>query len=395
MVENLWIVMAVGFGIFLFVYTTQYIFDAMKTTGKLDTSEKRLELKGWFDKVWRQGVRVIIVGFLIGALGMGGTTALRTITSITITPVMYIGAELSMAATGVVDAATCVPVEMGGGANDILNPVLTPFMCVMGNLSSVMLAGAAGGFALMNYSWLGLGGGVFTWLAGLGAVLLFLIIGFDLFFQVLSVIFKLIFLIIFLPLFLAAAAFEPVWKAASGLVNKAINMLVNSAVKIIAITLKILIMYAVVAFAADQFFPGPIDGYSSIMPPLLGSDTSRMNAESLSVMNAFRECESVSLTDGAMDVSAFQECFAVQRAIVEAEYPGAFDFMDDGWDFIMMVIGLFFLYFYIVSPKIDKLLAGKGSEDFDYGTWIKNIGKTAWAKPQEWLSGLAKKLGKS
>lgn len=395
MVENLWIVMAIGFGLFLFIYTTQYIFDAMKTTGKLDTSEKKLELKGWFDKVWRQGARVMIVGVLMGALGMGGTTALRTITNITITPVMFIGTELSMAATGVADAATCAPTEILSGANDILNPVLAPFMCVMGNLNSVMLAGAAGGFALMNYSWLGLGGGVFTWVAGLGAVLLFLIIGFNLFFQILSVVFKLIFLIIFLPLFLAAAAFEPVWKAASGLVDKAINMLVRSAVKIVAITLKILIIYAIVAFAADQFFPGPIDGYSAIMPPLLGTDTSRMNSESLSVMNAFHECESVALVDGAMDADAFQDCFATQQAIVEAQYPGAFDFMDDGWDFIMMVIGIFFLYFYVISPKIDKLLGGNGSEEFDFGTWVKDLGKKVWSAPQNWVSGVIEKLGKS
>lgn len=395
LVKNLWIVMAVGFGIFLFVYTAQYMFDAMKTTAKLDTAAKKLELKGWFDKVWHQGVRVMIVGVLMGALGMGGTTALRTIAGITITPVMFIGAELSMAATGVVNSATCMPTDILAGANDILSPILTPFMCVVGNLSSVMLAGAAGGFSLMNYSWMGLGGGVFTWLAGLGTVLLFLIIGFDLFFQILSVIFKLVFLIIFMPLFLAAAAFEPVWRAAAGLVDGAIKMLVGSAVKIIAITLKILILYAVVAFAADEFFPGPVDGYSSIMPPLLGVDTVHMDSESLSVMNAFRECESVALVDGMMDANAFKECFITQHAIVEAAYPGAFDFMDDGWDFVMLVIGIFFLYFYIVSPKIDKVLGGGGSEEFDYGNWVKNLGKKAWQAPQEWISGVAQKLGKS
>lgn len=394
-VKNLWIVMAVGFGVFLFVYTTQYIFDAMKTTANLDTSAKKLELKGWFDKVWRQGARVMIVGVLIGALGMGGTTALRTIANITITPVMFLGAQLSMAATGVIDGATCMPTDVLSGANDILSPVLAPFMCVIGNLNSVMLAGAAGGFALMNYSWLGFGGGMFTWLAGLGAVLMFLIIGFDLFFQILSVIFKLIFLIIFLPLFLAAAAFEPVWRVASGLVDKAIKMLVGSAVKIIAITLKILIIYAVVAFAADEFFPGPIDGYSAIMPPLLGQDTSHVSAETLSVMNAFRQCESVSLVDGMMDAGLFKDCFIGQHAMIEAQYPGAFDFMDDGWDFVMMIIGIFFLYFYIVSPKIDKLLGGNGGEEFDYGKWVKDLGKRAWRAPQDWVSGIAKKLGKS
>ena len=47
-----------------------------------------------------------------------------------------------------------------------------------------MLAGAAGGFAMMNYAWLDMGGGAFTWLAGLSLVLMFLIIGFDLFFQI-------------------------------------------------------------------------------------------------------------------------------------------------------------------------------------------------------------------
>lgn len=395
MVDNLWIIMAVGFGIFLFVYTAEYIYDAMTKTGNLDTGAKNLELKGWFDKVWRQGMRVMIVGVLIGALGWGSTTALRTITNITITPVMFVGAELSMAATGVSDASTCAPATILADKNDILNPVLAPFMCVMGNLSSVMLAGAAGGFALMNYSWLGLGGGAFTWVAGLGMVLLFLIIGFDLFFQVLSVVFKLIFLIIFLPLFLAAAAFEPVWKAASGLVDKAIKMLVVSAVTVVAITLKILIIYAVVAFAADEFFPGPSDGYSSIMPPLLGTDTEHMNDVSLSVMNAFHECESVSLVDGKMNAGLFQECFAEQRAIVEATHPGAFDFMDDGWDFIMMVIGIFFLYYYAVSPKIDKLLGGGDGKEFDFGTWVKDLGKKIWDTPQQLVSGIAKKLGVS
>ena len=38
-------------------------------------------------------------------------------------------------------------------------------MCVVGNLNTVMLAGAGGGFALMNYAWLELNdntGGTFT-----------------------------------------------------------------------------------------------------------------------------------------------------------------------------------------------------------------------------------------
>ena len=43
MVDNIWILMAIGFGLFLFIYTAKYIFDAAKKTQSLDTNEKKLE----------------------------------------------------------------------------------------------------------------------------------------------------------------------------------------------------------------------------------------------------------------------------------------------------------------------------------------------------------------
>lgn len=312
MVGNIWILMAVGFGIYLFIYTANYIYDATKKTADLGTKSKGLEFKGWFDKIWKQGVRVLIVGALMGMLGLGGTAALRTVSNITITPVLFVGAELSMAATGITDAATCAATNVQ--TDDILNPILKPFMCVMGNLNSVMLAGAAGGFSLMNYAWLGLGGGAFTWLAGLTLVLMFLIIGFNLFFQILTVIFKLMFLIIFLPLILAAAAFEQMWSAANKAVGNAINMLVKSAVQIVAITLKILLIYAVVSFAADEYFPAPHDGYSAILPPMMGQQVQNPDAQTLSVINVFSTCEQVALSDGELNADKFKDCFTARRA---------------------------------------------------------------------------------
>lgn len=392
MLDNIWILLAVGFGIFLFIYTAQYIFDAAKKTTALDAREKKLELAGWFDKVWRQGARVLVVGALLGMLGMGGTAALRTVSQITITPVLFVGAELSMAASGVGDAAAC-----GTGnvkTDDVLNPVLQPFMCVMGNLNSVMLAGAAGGFSLMNYAWLGMGGGALTWIAGLALVLMFLIIGFDLLFQVLSVVFKLVFLIIFMPLLIAAAAFEGTWKLADGVVKNAINMLVKSAVQIVAITLKVLIIYATVSFAADEFFPGPNDGYSAILPPMMGQTVQNPDAQTLSVMNVFTDCEKVAIADGEMDAEKFKNCFTARRAEVERKYPGAFDFMNDGWDFLLLMFGLFLLYFYAVSPRVDAML-GKGSkESFDFGGWAKDLGKKIWNAPQQIFGAVSKAMGK-
>lgn len=395
MVDNIWILMAVGFGIFIFIYTAQYIFDAAKKTATLDAKEKKLEFRGWFDKIWRQGARVMIVGVLMGAIGMGGTSALRTVSSITITPVLFVGTELSMAATGVSDGAACRTIASDDDA--IMAPVMGSFMCVIGNISAVMLAGAAGGFSLMNYAWLGLGGGVFTWVAGLTLVIMFLLIGFDLFFQILSVLFKLIFLIIFLPLILAAAAFEPVWKLASGVLGGAINMLVKSAIQIVGITLKVLLIYATVSYSADAFFPGPVDGYSAMLPPMMGMAPENPDMATMSVMNVFSTCEQVATNNGTaqMNADAFRDCFTAQRAAVERKHPGAFDFMDDGWGFLMLMIGLFVLYYYVVSPKIDEILgATKPDTSFDFGGQIKLLGQKIWSAPRQIFDAISRAMAK-
>ena len=393
MLDNIWILLVIGFGIYLFIYTTQYIWDAAKKTTALDTKEKGLEFSAWFDKVWRQAARIMFVGAILGTLGMGGTTALRAISNVTITPVLYVGAELSMAASGVVDATQCGAIA-NPASGDLLNPILQPFMCTMGNLNAVMLAGAAGGFAMMNYAWLGMGGGAFTWIAGFVLVIMFLIIGFDLFFQVLSIVFKLVFIIIFLPLIIAATAFEGTWKLASNVVANAVTMLVKSAVQIVAISLKILIIYATVSFAADEFFPGPADGYSAIIPPLLGRTVENPDAQTMSVMNVFATCERVALSDGEMDADKFKDCFTAQRAMVERTYPNAFDFLDDGFDFLLIMFFMFVLYFFAISPKVDAIL-GKGSkEQFDFGTWTKDLGKKIWGMPQQIFDAVSKAAGK-
>lgn len=392
MVDNIWILLAIGFGIFLFITTAKYLYDASKKNATLDGGEKNIEFKPWFDKVWKQGARVMMAGALLGVLGFGGTTVLKQVTNITITPVMFVGAELSMAASGVSDSAQC-------GTNiqndDILNPVLKPFMCVIGNLNTVMLAGASGGFALMNYSWMGMGGGAFTWMAGLALVIMFLIIGFNLFFQILSIIFKLIFLIIFLPLIIAAGAFEGTWKLASGVVSKAITMLVKSAIRIVAVTLKIVIIYATVSFAADEFFPGPTDGYNSILPPLLVQKEQNLDNKTMSVISVFSKCEKVSMVNGVVDKNTFKNCFTASKAEVERKYPGAFDFMKNGFEFLLLMFGIFFLYFYVLSPKIDDLLGGSEEskdkkEEFDYGGWIKDFGKRIWGAPAQIADQIAK-----
>lgn len=383
-VQHLWILMAIGFGIFIVLHTVSYIREqaTSKDIKDLSGTDPKLDFSKWFDKVWRTGVRVIIAGILIGALNWSGTSALKTITNITVTPVMYTGSVLSMATTEVISHAHCEINLDAESSQNVLTSALKPFMCVMGNLNTVMLAGAGGGFALMNYSWLGMGGGLFTWLSGLALVLLFLVIGFDLVFQVLNVIFKLVFIIIFMPFLLAAAAFEQVWKIANGLTNSAIKILVDSAVSIIKISLKVCLIYAIVYFSADSFYPEPVDGFTTILPPLMGQITiENSDTQTMSVMAVFSECEKVALINDKMDKKKFLKCFDTQSAIVKKKYPHAFDFMDNGFDFLVFMIGIALLYFWIVSPKIDALIGDKTKETFNYGDWLKSFGKTVVQAP--------------
>jgi hypothetical protein len=400
-VSHLWILMVIGFGVFLFIHSAKYIYKAMMETTKLDTGEKKLAFGPWFDDVWKNGVRIMIVGAIIGAFGMGGVSSIKTLSNITIQPVMYVGTELSMAATNLSSAVQCVPAEIG--ADNPMASVSNSFMCIVGNINSVMLAGAAGGFALMNYAWMGLGGGAFTWIAGLLIVIMFVVIGFNLFFEILSVIFKLVFLVIFLPLLAAAAAFEKTWKKASGIVNGAIKTLVEAAIKVVAISLKVVIVYAMVFFAADEFFPGPVDKYSAIFPPMLVGEVMPTDAKALSIRNVFATCESAATIDGTVDKTAFKNCFNLHRAQIESRYPGAFDFMRDGWGFLLLMGGLIFIYFYVLAPRVDKLLASvpsfepfRNSGDSDgggidnFGADLKKLIKMTWKRPQEFADKLIK-----
>lgn len=395
-VSNLWILMAIGYGIFIVMHSVNFMREQAnsKDVKDLTNAEPKLDFAKWFDKVWKTGVRVLVAGMLIGAINFGGTKILHIVSEIIITPVMYLGTILSMAATGVISGGTCDMISFGASANP-LTSVLQPFMCMMGNLNTVMLAGAGGGFALMNYAWLGLGGGLFTWLAGLTLVLMFLVIGFDLVFQVLSVIFKLIFIIIFMPLMIAATAFEQVWSLAKNIMNRAIDMLINSAISILKISLKITIIYAIVFFATDNFYPKPADGFTSILPPLLGKITPQnTDAKTMSVMNVFTTCEQASIVRGEIDKDKFVSCFKTQKRVVEARYPGAFDFMRDGFDFMLFMIGVWFLYFWVVSPRVDELLKmnKEGKEKFDYGKWVKDFGKTVYDAPAKIFNSVRDKM---
>lgn len=402
--DKIWILIVLGFGLFVLIHTIKYIMDKAKETETLEPKEYDFNFKAWLEPVWNQTLRILLVGLFLGGLGIGGINALETLASLIITPVMYLGAQLGVMATSMADTAQCnalvtmsetlANADTTATGARIIAPIMEPFMCVIGNINTVMLAGATGGFALMNAAWLGMGGGILTWVAGLGLVLMFLIIGFNLFFQILSVVIKLVFLIIFLPIFIAAYAFENTWSKAKGLTNGAINMLVNSAIKLVKISLKALILYATVSYSADRTFPGGQDNYSAILPPMLGQPAENPDAQTQSIMQVFKDCEQAGLVDGQMDADAFMECFQPRKEQVEARYPGAFDFLENGWELIITMTCLFLLYFLIISPRIDKILTGSDNEMFDYGQVIGDLTKTTLKMPLKWADKAIKAVGK-
>lgn len=412
-VDNLWILMGAGFAIYMFLSAIRYLWDKMKKNASYSTAVNNLDFYAWLEPVWKLGVRVLLAGAAIGVLGMGGVDALRTVADILISPILYVGSVLSMAATGVNTAADCTAIMGTAQLDGAMAPVAGSFMCVMGNLYSIMLAGAAGGFALMNYAWLGMGGGMMTWIAGFTLVIAFLIVGFDLFFQIFSILFKVVFVIVFLPLLIAALAYETVWKVAKGLFRKALGIVVKAAVSIVAISLKIVFLFSIIYYCADAMFPGPVDGYTAILPPLFETQiTHNTTPESESVMHAFSVCEAQSRgADGFVDKDLFKPCFMAQKTEIESQHPGAFDFLKDGWSFLVTMFGLFLLYYYVVSPKIDKLIpAGKvklpipgekadvgTDEEFDIGKWTHDFGQKVWHAPSNILSTISKasKGGKS
>ena len=390
LVGNLWILIALGFVVFLFVHTWKEMAKANKENIKMTTKSRDFNFKDWFEPVWKHLARVLFVGAFLGAISFGGTTILKTVSDITIRPVMFVGSELAMAATGSGSIAKCPALETQNTDN-VIGPALKPFMCVVGNASSVILAGASGGFSLMNFAWMGMGGGMFTWLAGLGLVIMFLIVGFSLFFDILNVVFRLVFIIIFLPVIIASYAYENVWGLLKGAVGKSVNMLVNCAVRVIAITLKVLIIYSIVAYAADEYFPGPIDGYSIITPPGFAGMQSAENSSNQIVAQVFADCEKVSVQDGKMDKGLFKACFDRASAAVETSHPGAFDFMGDGWNFFMLMLGIFLLYFYVIRKKIDDIFVGDGAGKdpiFNIGSSFKELGQKIWSIP----SGITKTI---
>jgi hypothetical protein len=221
-------------------------------------------------------------------------------------------------------------------------------------LNATVLYGANTGFAMMNFAWRKMGGGFLTWLGGLTVVLLFLYIGFKVMFKVLNVVFNLVFLIIFLPLLLAAAAFEKTWTLAGGVLDHAIGILAKTAVRVVGIAIEIMIISSLVNYSMK----------------------STMSSDPAAEYAIIEKCEKIAANEkGEVEQNAFLKCFEAERAA----NPSAFRYLDKGWDFLMMMLFIFVVYYSLVDKKLRGIINTSDDDAyFKFGGALKDFGKTIW-----------------
>jgi len=344
-----WLLMVVGLVIYMFWQAYQILWTALKETGKLDAADKTLDFKKWRDSlIGKDGllIRILIAGAFLGIFNYGGHTALRTTADIVIYPAMMVGTSLAMAASNTNQAAVCTMDYIE--ADNVMATVANSFMCVIGNLNVVILSGAASGFSMISLSSQGLGGGFFTWLAGMGVVILFLFVGFNIVFKIINVIFNLVFVVIFLPVFIAMYAFEKAWdKYAKGLLDTAIGLVAHSAVRVLGITLEVVILAAFISYAQSE---------------TLSSDPA---VEYLII----ETCENrAAQEDGSLDKNIYLACFRMERA----SHPEAFRNVDKGFEFLLAVLLIFFMYHYVLKKKLDEYMGSSDKDDyFKFGTAVR------------------------
>jgi hypothetical protein len=243
---------------------------------------------------------------------------------------------------------------MSGADAGAMSVVSDAFLCVIGNLNAVVLYGANSGFAMMNFAWLGMGGGFLTWVAGLSIVLLFLYVGFNVMFKILNVVFNLVFLILFLPLLVASWAFDKTWKIAAGATSGAINMLARTAVRVVGITLEVVIFYGLVSFCMNE----------------------TMMSDPAAEIAIAQKCEEQAAgADGAIEKTTYLSCFNAGRAA----NPNAFGYLDRGWDFLVMMLFIFMVYKLLIEDKLRKIIdTNSDGAYFKFGDNVKTFGKTIW-----------------
>jgi len=127
---------------------------------------------------------------------------------------------------------------------------------------------------------------------------------------------------------------------------------------------------------------------------IMGNEMVARDARGQSIIEVFQRCEIAAKQnpDGLVDRNLFRACFERERVQIERYHPGAFDFMSNGFRFILMFLGIFLVYHYAIAKRVDALFdkstgdsSGNFSSDtndeFAYGKYVRDFTSKAWKVP--------------
>jgi hypothetical protein len=352
-----WILLVIGLVIFMLWKAYQIIMEANKSNASLtDNGERKLEFSKWWDAVKGQAIRVLVICALLGAAGFGGAKTLQVTSNIIIYPTMIAGTSIAMAATGTGESATCRP-QRHDRPNP-MNAVSDLYLCIMGNLNAAILWGMATGFAIGDMAWAGMAGGIFTWLGGFLIVVAFIVIGLNLIFKMLNVVFSLAFLVIFAPLLLASYAFNETWSMAKGLSGGALKILAKTAVRSVGVVIEVLIISSMVNYTVRSVLSSNPEKEYKIMETC--------------------EAKATDQKTGKVKKNKFVRCFKVQRLL----NPDAFNYEGHGWEFLTTMFFFFLVYKVVIHKKLEGILdTSDGDAYFKFGDSLKGFFKSVGSLP--------------
>ncbi len=250
------------------IWFAWFTFSQMKIDGKGDGT-------AFVKKIIRRLGRVAIILFIFGGIsGIAGDNWMAKTVGGVVKPIFLIH-------TSIVEKILNIPEgfcpKTDTNATGILSgDIKNSLMCTMGVMSLMTKGGMQAGGNMMffaeltsqkDFAVLGWGESRLSWLGGAylyGAFLLFHIM---IPFLLLDILLTIIIPLFFFPLILAGYAFQGT--EVEGHLKTAINMIVKSAFKMIAISVAFVFIYSIYIAIGDKYYPKPVDNFSYIFPNYL------------------------------------------------------------------------------------------------------------------------------
>jgi len=268
------------------IWFAWFTFTQMKIDGKVDG-------KAFIKKVIRRFGRVLIVLSLLGGIsGVVGDKWISKSAGAVVEPIF-------MMHSSIVEKILNIPEGFCPKADPNTEGILSgnvkaSLMCTMGVMGLMTKGGLQAGGNMMFFSSLvmgnafdiAIGEGGITWLAGAYVYGAFLVFHLLIPFLLLDILLTLIIPLFFLPLILVGYAFEGT--NMSKHLNTAVNTIIKSAFKMIALSIAFVFIYTIYSEVGDRYYPAPKDNFSYIFPNYL--ERKPANFVPPKIEQDFKEC---------------------------------------------------------------------------------------------------------